>query len=117
MSETITPNFVLTFQPGTNPVHYGVTILINDQGSSNPQVDLQNNGEMNSELTTYTTTVDMINVDDDPVILKVDLGQLEIHPEDGEVDITLVDGATHVGHARIKVKEAQDESRPIPSKT
>lgn len=109
----IQTDFILTFQPDTNPKKYGALIVINDAEDSTSRQSVNHTGTMTEPEQLYTAEIDLPNVSSEPVILNVDFGALDIHPETGEIEMILKDGEAEVDRKKVKVKEAQDESRPI----
>ncbi|MCT4664221.1 MAG: hypothetical protein N4A45_03180 [Flavobacteriales bacterium] len=113
MSQTTT-DFFLTYQEKTNPKHYGMTILLNNADENkHPQVYLENNGEVTVQNLVYTSIVNINEFKDNPTIIKIDLKEIEIDPIQGEIEMILMDGDDEKRRKKVKVKDAQAESRPV----
>lgn len=109
----IQTEIILTFQPDTNPKQYGSLIIVNNADESLTRQTVNHSGEMTEPNQLYTAEIDYPGLAEEPLILSADFGPLDIHPETGEVEIILKSSGTEVDRKKVKVKEAQDESRPI----
>jgi len=109
----ILPNLKLTFQEGTNPKHYALNIKV-DEEESHPHLMIDHNGgNMIVSNSQFEIVVEMGEETEGVNELDIDLGSLEFDSEESEVKVLIQVNGASVGENTIKVKEAQQESRPI----
>ncbi len=108
----ITPELKLVFWEGTNPREYELRVTIDGQPSST-HVAATYSGNMNTPNVLYVVNVNMTQSSQGLVNRRIDLGQLNIDPQNGEIEVNLMDGSTQIGFGSIRVEEAQQETRPL----
>ena len=107
----IVPNLELTYQEGTNPKHYNLIVKIDAQAAS-PNLMVTHNGSMTTPNLLYTVTVEMDENTQGDTELSIDLGQLSIDPENGDIEVQLVDKNNNgIGGNIVRTKDAEKSSR------
>lgn len=109
------PNVLLTYLEGSEPLNYGVRVGI-DPGTFGDVklVSCQGiPGEPESGYT-FVVVIDTTEVTTGNTEIVIDLGTMGLHPEEGEVEIQLVDSQSQlIGKKKVRAEEAQKETRPI----
>jgi hypothetical protein len=108
----ITPVLGLTYLEGINPRSYVLRITLEGQSNSNHLLS-NHSGSYTTPNLEYLANVNMTQSSEGLVNRMIDLGQLNIHPQDGDINVILMDGATQIGSGTIRVKEAEQQSRPV----
>lgn len=109
----ITPVLHLSYYlNGANQREYALRITIDGQSTPN-HILSSHSGSFTTPNILYEANVNMTQSSEGLVNRMIDLGQLNIHPQDGDINVILMDGATQIGSGTIRVKEAEQQSRPV----
>ena len=108
------PNVLLTYLEGSDPLPYGVRVGV-DSGTFGDVKLLSHQGIPSTPESGYTFVVVVDTTEgstgEDEII--IDLGTMGLHPEEGEVEIQLVDSQSQlIGKKKVRAEEAQKETRP-----
>ena len=108
----IIPELNLTYLEGTNPRHYALNVKIDGQ-QIHPNLMLTHAGNMTIPNSEYLVTVQLGPSSQGSSEIGVDMGEQTFDHEDNLVKVKLMHNNTLVGEGSIRVKEAQQESKPI----
>src|SRR5690606_21172397 len=109
------PKLLLTYLDGSSPLNYGLTVTTEPISFGNVKF-ISFRGVPSSPSSGYTFQIEVETTEESAgnTDLKLDLGTLALHSEDGEVEVVLVDDQNAViGRKKVRAEEAQKESRPI----
>ncbi len=108
----IVPELKLTYLEGSSPKHYSLNVKINGQ-EAHPNLIISNdNGTMENPNTLFVVSVEMGEMSQGVEQIDVDMGQIAFDNEESLVEVQLIQNNTLLGEGSIRVKEAQQESRP-----
>lgn len=107
----IIPELKLTYVEGSNPKHYGLNVKINSQEVGS-HVMLEHSENMEDPNIKYVISIELEESIEGTGEFDIDLGQLDIDAENGQIDVNLIVSSTEVGSDTIRVEEAQQETRP-----
>ena len=109
----IVPELKLTYLEGSNPKHYALNVKI-DRQQAHPLLIINNDhGMMVNPNTPFVVSVEMGESSQGADSIDVDLGQIPFESEESLVEVQLMQNNTLLEKGSIRVKEAQQESRPI----
>lgn len=108
------PNVLLTYLEGSEPLNYGVKVGIDSETFGDVTlVSCLGVPEEPESGYTFVVVIDTTEGGTGSEELVIDLGTMDLHPEEGEVEIQLVDSQSQlIGKKKVKAAEAQKESRP-----
>lgn len=112
MSE-IKPELKLTYLEGSNPRHYALNVKIDGQQTHPHLIINCDNGKMLKSNTQFVVSVEMGKSSEGTDEIDVDMGQITFDSNESLVEVQLMHNNTLAGKGRVRVKEAQQESRPI----
>lgn len=109
----IVPKLKLTYLEGSSPKHYSLNVKINGQ-EAHPNLIISNdNGTMENPNTQFVVLVEMGETNQGSDEIDVDMGEIVFDSEESLVEVQLMQNNILLGEGSIRVKEAQQESRPI----
>ncbi len=112
----IIPELKLTYLEGSNPKHYALNVKINGQ-LTHPNLIVNNDsGTWTIPNDHYVVNVELGGSSPGSDNIDIDLGQITFDSEESLVEVELKQNNTVVGKKSVRVKEAQQESRPIKEK-
>jgi hypothetical protein len=111
MSEII-PELKLTYLEGSNPKHYGLNVKMENPEFSS-HLMLTHNGSLEDSNLKYVLTVVLEESEEGTNEFDIDLGQLNLNQDEGQIDVSLMVSSTEVGTGTIRAEEAQQETRPL----
>lgn len=109
----IKPELKLTYLEGSNPKHYALNVKIDGQMADPYLMTNNDNGNMVNPNNHFVVAVEMVEMDQGSDELNINLGQITFDNEESLVEVRLKQNNDLVGTGSIRVKEAQQESRPI----
>ncbi|MFT5823460.1 MAG: hypothetical protein ACI8ZM_004721 [Crocinitomix sp.] len=109
----IIPELNLTYLEGTNPRHYALNVKVDGQQAQPHLIVNNDNGTMVNPNTQFVISVEMGQASQGSDEIDVDMGQITFDSEESLVEVKLMHNNTLVGEGSIRVKEAQQESKPI----
>lgn len=103
----------LFYKKGTNPRHYSLLIAINKQSTHSYLTSNVDDIIMETENSHLIVPVELTVAETGVENLMIDLGQIEFDNGESKVEVKLKHNISNVESKSIKIKEAQQESRPI----
>ena len=112
MSE-ITPELKLTYLDGSNPKHYSLNVTIDGQAAHPDLIISNDGGNMLTPNSQYVISLELGQAENGAQSIDVNIGQIQFDTEESLIEVQIMRNGNLVGEGHVRVKEANQETRPI----